>query len=642
MAGALIGGLAPASALANTGSTATATSSTGTKPYVIEGDTTGLHVEERIIDGREVLVIYRSGGNQEPVTVRANTGTDGQVRPRGDTPDPDEPTSAADDEPAEAVTVDTSSGPQVVVLGPPPGPDATHEEKLNWFQRAWRALFGDDKPEGTTPEELAPTPTATPTPGTSRPSEERLCITIHPAPPGCGDDDETTDGEPTPTPTSTATPTTGTDCPEDARASIPTAPPYTTGQGISEDGRGPEGEPTPDASSTPTPSAGSGRTVEDGQNSSGWFSDEVRKEAVREAAERAKGASGDCDDKTPAPTQPGTQSWLKDMRPGQWLSGISGSKDRLGAARGKEAVLANTWAHGGENSITLAALRPGGEYGPDKWSTTTDGQPRSLIVSVEPFPTGGSWEKAAAGDYDERWSQMFSTGEELWGDRPGTLIWSPAWELNGNWYDWSVKAGQERAVRDALDRMYEVKRKTFPDSMLILTFNKESVGFDGDSSELVPEKVDGIGVDYYNAFPVQRSKADFEKLLTERDGGGGPKGLETWRQTAEQHGVPLFVPEWSGSAKDGDHPDFIRGMHSFFTKHAGPGAGQVAGEALFEIAKDGTNWELSPNVTKMPKAAATYRELFGGGARQATTSSPDPTTREETETDHARTAPTGG
>lgn len=192
---------------------------------------------------------------------------------------------------------------------------------------------------------------------------------------------------------------------------------------------------------------------------------------------------------------------------------------------------------------------------------------------------------------------------------------SLAWEPNGYWFAWNVTADQTQDFRTAWTRYRALQKKILPQALLTLTMNRESNpqdgrGYDGDSSDLIVDgAIDAYGVDYYNHYPYAATEQDFTAALNERDGGGGPKGLQTHRDVARQAGVPLILPEWNGSAKNGDAPGFITGMHDFFAAHAGPGAGQVLAETLFEIDKDENNWSLLSG-TKMPQSAAAYAREF--------------------------------
>ncbi len=380
--------------------------------------------------------------------------------------------------------------------------------------------------------------------------------------------------------------------------------------------------PTPESDGTPDPaptgtgdevgdsvsdeSAAQGQAddyaVSDGPSSAPSFSRATHEDVTATAAP--------CDgrpDEVP-PSTPSTGLQRPDLAPGDWESGASGDPDGIAALRGGQpAEIATTWANGGTTSIAVPQLQDGGEYSEENWDA-------SLIVSVSPFKEGGSWAQAAAGAYDADWRQQLTTVKEGWGEREGNLYLSPAWELNGNWFPWAVTKAETADFHTAWSRYRELQQEILPDALLTLTFNRESNGYDGDARDLIPTgEIDAYGVDYYNHFPYVSTVAEFEEQLDDRDGGGGPKGFSAHRAAAAEAGVPVVVPEWNGSAKNGDSPAFITGMYEQFRTYAGPGPGQVAAESLFEIDKDGGNWTLLDG-TKMPQSAATYARLWGQAA----------------------------
>ncbi|WP_432545867.1 glycoside hydrolase family 26 protein [Kineococcus sp. SYSU DK004] len=345
--------------------------------------------------------------------------------------------------------------------------------------------------------------------------------------------------------------------------------------------------------------------VSDGPSAAPSFS-----RATREDAETTAEPCGDRPDDAPS-VAPSTGTQRPDLAPGDWESGAAGDPEGIAALRGgRPAEIATTWANGGTTGINVPQLQDGGEYSEENWDA-------SLIVSVSPFEEGGSWAQAAVGAYDADWRQQLTNVKEGWGEREGNLYLSPAWELNGNWFPWAVTKAETADFHTAWGRYRELQQEILPDALLTLTFNRESNGYDGDARDLIPiGEIDAYGVDYYNHFPYASTAAEFEEQLDDRDGGGGPKGFSAHRAAAAEAGVPVIVPEWNGSAKNGDSPAFVAGMYEQFRAHAGPGAGQVAAESLFEIDKDGGNWTLLDG-TKMPQSAATYARLWGQSADSA-------------------------
>ncbi|NIZ91732.1 hypothetical protein [Kineococcus rubinsiae] len=506
-------------------------------------------------------------------------------------PAADSDLGAKQSEGTTTLTVEATDQAQTLIFLPEDAPKAADPDDQDDVDGWWSKLVGwitgdDDSEDAATPEDTAAgsgtstsTPTSTSSPSPTSTDDNR----------GQEEDDPRPSSTSTPSPASTSTPSrtsTGGDvCVVTQRQDQ---------QSIAEEGGGQQSEDY---------------AVSDGPTAAPTFSEETRKKAA---------AASDCGEgdgtKTVAEPQPGDLVTddsptaaegvtRADVADGDWLSGAAGDPDGIGDLRGAPAEIATTWANGGSTGIDVPQLQDGGEYGADTWS-------KSLIVSVSPFEDGGSWAKAAAGDYDANWTRQLTNIKNGWGERNGSLFISLAWELNGNWYPWAVTAEQTQDFRDAWTRYRALQRKIVPDALLTLTMNKESNGYDGDSSDLIVEgTLDAYGVDYYNHYPYAATEEAFTPALDERDGGGGPKGLEAHRETAQAAGVPLVLPEWNGSAKNGDAPGFITGMHSFFSQHAGSGAGQVLAESLFEIDKDDNNWALLGG-TKMPQSAKAYAREF--------------------------------
>ncbi|GAA4968838.1 hypothetical protein [Kineococcus glutinatus] len=414
---------------------------------------------------------------------------------------------------------------------------------------------------------------------------------------GSGTGDSGSDEEP-PSPAETGTP--------GPTASASPAQDDPEPDACSSDGAEPLEETSP-APSDDTADGGQAQdyAVSDGPSAAPTFSAQTRQQAAEASAQ-------ECDDQpADSPAAPvGVQR--PDLAEGDWESGAAGDPEGIAALRkGQPAEIATTWANGGSNAITVPQLQDGGEYSKAAWN-------KSLIVSVSPFEAGGSWAKAARGEYDDEWRRQLTNIKTGWGGRDGNLYLSLAWELNGNWFPWAVTREETAAFHTAWARYRTLQRQILPQALLTLTFNRESNGYDGDARDLIPTgKIDAYGVDYYNHFPYAATAADFQSQLDDRDGGGGPKGFTAHRQAAAAAGVPVIVPEWDGSAKNGDSPDFMAGMYQQFRDNAGPSAGQVAAESLFEIDKDGGNWTLLSG-TKMPQSAEAYARLWGQGTDSGT------------------------
>jgi hypothetical protein len=290
---------------------------------------------------------------------------------------------------------------------------------------------------------------------------------------------------------------------------------------------------------------------------------------------------------------------------GSWLSGAAGDgvvTGEIGEWRGRPLDIAGTWADDDESMVELWELQPGAEFG--SWD-------RPLDIALGAFDRGGSWESAAAGAYDARWRQSLTNLRDLWRARSGTVFIRFAHEMNGNWYPWSVNAGNRDAFIEGWRHFRALQREIFPAAQLVFSTNREAVGNGQDWRQAFPGKayVDVMGVSYYNQGPSIDSAEGWAGTVNQTDGHGGPKGLQQHLDFARSVGLPLAVPEWSGNAAEVDAPAFIQGMHDFFSRNAGSGPGQILYEIQFNVDCDDGQWLLW-GPTRMPASAEAYRSLW--------------------------------
>jgi hypothetical protein len=314
---------------------------------------------------------------------------------------------------------------------------------------------------------------------------------------------------------------------------------------------------------------------------------------------------------TPAPSaepaSAGAGSSLPALAPGSWLSGVGQSGPDLDIAafaawRGSQVGLLSMWEDDNQAMTELWGLRPGGVFG--SWDGPID-------IAVGALGDGESWEKAAAGAYDARWRQSLQNLADLRAGRTGTTFIRFAHEMNGNWYPWSVNAGNHQAFIQAWRHFRALQQEIFPHSQLVFGLNRESYGNGIDWRQTFPgaEHVDVMAVDYYNQYPCVRTAEEWDAAVVATDEHGAPRGIEQHRRFAESVGLPLAVPEWAGNADQCDSAVYIQGMHDFFRQHAGSGAGQVLYEAYFNVNIDGDKWRIQGGG-RMPAAAEAYRSLF--------------------------------
>lgn len=196
------------------------------------------------------------------------------------------------------------------------------------------------------------------------------------------------------------------------------------------------------------------------------------------------------------------------------------------------------------------------------------------------------------------------------------------WEMNGNWYKWSVNgqtANWVNCYKHAHDAMKSAAGNNF---LFEWNANKDSSGMGSTSVTAVypgDDYVDIIGVDFYDQYPAYPDQAAWDADYNATQ-NGGPRGIGAWLAFAKSHGKKLSVPEWGvhndPSGGGGfDNPFFIQKMYEFFSVNAA----DIAYEAYFSA--QGCTFELGNGCN--PNASAAYQSLWS--APVSTDPSPTPT-----------------
>ncbi|GAA4674681.1 glycoside hydrolase family 26 protein [Frondihabitans cladoniiphilus] len=303
--------------------------------------------------------------------------------------------------------------------------------------------------------------------------------------------------------------------------------------------------------------------------------------------------------KTSAPAEPAPT--------GKWLSGASGNGvtgGQFAEWRGRPVDIAGTWSDDDTNSLHFWQLQKGGDYA--SWD-------KPLDIAVGAIDKGESWADAAEGDYDARWTQSLTTLKSLRSGTTATTYIRFAHEMNGNWYPWQVNAGNYRDFMTAWKRYRAIQQAVFPESKLVFSVNRESVGTGMDWTKYFPGKeyVDVLSVDYYNGPPGVFTANDWNRSLQGVDQWGGPKGLAQHAAFAQREGLPLAISEWSGDSSAGDSPAFVTGLLDYVKAHSGTAPGQILYEILFDVPQNDGRFVLySTGTVKMPKSSAAYKKFF--------------------------------
>lgn len=336
---------------------------------------------------------------------------------------------------------------------------------------------------------------------------------------------------------------------------------------------------------------------------------------------------------TTTPTNPGGSNPWGYRRPiyiqeGQlWNSGAScfaiefsaeGMASQFAQWRGEPAYMARTWWDTSDPQNTLWT----------HWKTWN----ASIDVGPGYFLRGGSLDAAASGAYDDRWRAELKATRTWWTGRRDpskcTVYVSPAHEMTGTWYPWSVTKANSAKFIASWKRYRGIQLQEFPEGVLTFNPNRDSQGpFGQDWRHIVPgydeggaaevrKWVDCGAVDYYNQSgnQVVDSLSEWEDRITWKDKWGGPLGLNEHRKFWESMGLPMTIPEWGNNAADGDHPAYADGMNQYLRKYAGNGPGKIPAEAYFNLTQGfpSGKFAMVGDEVGSPRFAARYRELVWG------------------------------
>jgi hypothetical protein len=288
-----------------------------------------------------------------------------------------------------------------------------------------------------------------------------------------------------------------------------------------------------------------------------------------------------------------------------WLSGASGTGAASGAFgtwRGRPLEIAGHWSDNNRDMVHHWGLTAGFEW------ADYDGPMDVAIGAIGP---GESWGQAANGAYDDRWRQSLTNLRAIRGDR-GQVFIRFAHESNGDWYPWSVDAGEVQAFKAAWARFRGLQQSLYPEARLVFNVNRESIGSGVDWRQTFPGAalVDVHSVDYYNQWPAVTTAQEWAASLDDVDQWGAPKGLEAHRAFAESQGLPMAVSEWSANADFTDSPAYIEGMYDFFRTHAGSGPGDLLYEILFNVDGYDRKFYMYGDGIRLPRSAGAYQRLW--------------------------------
>jgi Glycosyl hydrolase family 26 len=247
----------------------------------------------------------------------------------------------------------------------------------------------------------------------------------------------------------------------------------------------------------------------------------------------------------------------------------------------------------------------------------------SVVLSVPMLPaSGATLAQGASGAYN---SYFTTLARALVAGGDGNGILRLGWEMNGNWFPWSIQNGNAANYAAYWRQIVTTMRAVSPGLRFDFTANAGSSTTAGqllnpEAAYPGDEYVNYIGMDVYDQSWVSNAsnaEARWAGYVSES------YGLTWQREFAAAHGKPVTFPEWGldsgGSGTGGgDSPQFIQLMYNWML------SSNMAYQMYFDVDAADGNHELS----EYPNAAALYKKLFAPGASSevtAPTPTPEPT-----------------
>ncbi|PRY17924.1 glycosyl hydrolase [Kineococcus rhizosphaerae] len=264
---------------------------------------------------------------------------------------------------------------------------------------------------------------------------------------------------------------------------------------------------------------------------------------------------------------------------------------------GTKLGLYATWA---DNGKVWGIDTPGSEYGRDSVARLGD-----YDLDIATQHRIANW---ANPGIDANLEATFREIKSKWGDRKGHVYVRPFHEMNGNWYNWSVRNPSDAANFVKYWRTVVHPKWTSvmgdDDRFHLVWSPNRDTSTSVDVRTMFPgaQYVDAIGVDYYDF-----SRADDDaKWAAEVDKtqNGGPVGIGAWDAFAQSQGVPWYLPEYG--VQFGDNSVFATKVLDFVKANRYSGEGDASGKAL------GAAWHNLQGSSPDPNAGGDFFVQRGG------------------------------
>ncbi len=229
-----------------------------------------------------------------------------------------------------------------------------------------------------------------------------------------------------------------------------------------------------------------------------------------------------------------------------------------------------------------------------------NGSGARLVLSVPMLPgSGATLAQGATGAYNSNFRVL---AEQLVAAGAGNAIVRLGWEMNGNWFPWSIENGNAGNYAAYWRQIVDTMRLVSPNFQFDFCPNDGSSHVDG--AALNPESaypgdayVNYIGLDVYDESWVPGSSLEANRWTGYLN---QPYGLEWQRSFAAAHNKQITFPEWglwpSSTNGGGDAPAFVQNMYDWMT-HS-----NLAYQMYFNAS--------TSVLASYPKSQALYRQVF--------------------------------
>lgn len=237
----------------------------------------------------------------------------------------------------------------------------------------------------------------------------------------------------------------------------------------------------------------------------------------------------------------------------------------------------------------------------------------------------GMWDQFAAGSFDSHWQQMavnFKALAQSYGRDPANHVIRLGWEMNGDWYPWSI-CNKVEQFKTSWQRVVGIIRAQIPGIMFDFSVSSPYVGFTAgrnygggpgvNLAAFLPNSstYDVVSISVHDGFPDTVDDATWVRSNYNPPQGERKIGLVELVNTAKAVGKKIALSEWAAQMADCDStwdtspkPELvIAKVYEFLTANAS----MVAWETHF-----------SPSCTALysrstTQAAQTYKSLWGSG-----------------------------